>query len=257
LDTRLSRSLAPEPESRFGRSLALSLGLHGAAFGTAMLALDLSVGVPDGGPSVAVLVAQAEALSEWTLEVSPESVPREVELPELPPAELVPVDVPVEATQVRPAPEEALAAAPVFDWAAASADAEPLARIERRPQAVQAQPAPATAVAPVAVAAAAAEPAVPLAPRGVERPPRLIAGPPPTYPRVALRLQQQGSVLLELEVDATGRVAAVRVVESSGFERLDEAARDGVLAWRFEPALRDGAPVAKTFRHRIQFVLEG
>jgi len=246
MDPRLSRAFAT-PQA-FGRSLALSLGLHAAAFGAALLVLGLQAGVRDSGPSVAVFVSQAEPQSEWTLELASEPEPREVESPELPPAELVPLELP-EASAVPPTPEAALAAAPLFDWAAASADMQPLERIEPRPQVAQAAPAP-------AAAAAAAEPAAPPAPRGEDRPLRLVEGPAPAYPRIALRLQQQGSVLLELEVDAAGRVVAVHVLESSGFERLDEAARQGVLAWRFEPALRDGEPVAERFRHRIQFVLE-
>jgi protein TonB len=239
----------PPREPRFGRSLACSLGLHAAAFGAALLAFGLRAGERDGGFGAAVFVAQAEPQSEWALELTSEPEPSEVESPELPPAELVPLELP-EDTAVRPTPEAALAAAPLFDWAAASADMQPLERIEARPQVAQAEPAPAAAVA-------AAEPAAPPAPRGEDRPLRLVEGPAPAYPRIALRLQQQGSVLLELEVDAAGRVAAVSVIESSGFERLDEAAREGVLAWRFEPALRDGAPVPERFRHRIQFVLEG
>jgi len=48
----------------------------------------------------------------------------------------------------------------------------------------------------------------------------------------------------------------VEVLESSGFERLDQAAKSGVRSWRFEPELRAGQAVAGTFDHRIVFVIE-
>lgn len=244
MDARLPRTPATPPA--FGRSLALSLGLHGAAFGAALfVAFGPRAGLRTGGPAAIVRVAEAELESEWTLEAAPDSPAAELEPPTLPAPELVPVDAPADAPVPRLVPDEATLAAPLFDWSTALADARPLARIERRPQVVESAP----------IAAAELSTAAP-APRGEDRPLRLVEGPAPAYPRVALRLQQQGNVLLELEVDVAGHVAAVRVLESSGFERLDEAAREGVLAWRFEPALRDGTPVPERFRHRIQFVLE-
>ena len=238
--------LSPRPSAApaFGRSLVLSVGLHAAAFGAALLvAFGPARGVDARGPSALVLLAEAEAETTWDLEAPPEAPDTTVVPPALPTPDLVPVEVPLEALEQALEPDDAPLAEPLFDWGSTRVDGRPLARLEARPE-VAAEPAP-----PSELAAAPA-------PRGEDRPLRLVEGPPPAYPRMALRLQQQGSVLLELAVDTEGRVAEVLVVESSGFERLDEAARRGVLAWRFEPALRDGQPVPETFRHRIQFVLE-
>lgn len=227
----------------FSRSLALSLGVHGAAFGAALLVvLGGRPGAREPGVPT-VMVAAAEPSSAWKLEPPPEPVPSEVEAPLLPAPELVPTEVPLDAPAESLVSAEAPLSVPVLDWNTLLVDARPLERLVRRAEAAPLEP--------VQVAEAVA----PLVPRGESRPPRLLEGPPPAYPRIAKRLQQEGSVLLELEVDAGGRVAAAHVLESSGFERLDEAAREGVLAWRFEPALRDGAPVTERFRHRIQFVL--
>lgn len=93
-------------------------------------------------------------------------------------------------------------------------------------------------------------------PKGDSRAPALLESPRPAYPRISLRLSEEGSVLVRIHVDADGRVSSVEVLESSGHERLDEAARAGVRSWRFEPALRDGVPVAGTYDHRIIFVIE-
>jgi protein TonB len=229
--------------SGFGRSFALSLGVHGAAFGAVLLvALEAGPGARTRGEAV-LLVAAAEPESAWTLEAAPEPSPSELETPQMPAPELVPAQVPEGAPLEPVTPVEEPMLASIVDWSSLRIDARPLERLERR-----APPAPAE---PVLAAQASAPPVA----RGESRPPRLLEGPAPAYPRIALRLQQQGSVLLELTIDADGRVSAVAVLESSGFERLDEAAREGVLAWRFEPALRDGAPVSERFRHRIEFVL--
>jgi protein TonB len=227
----------------FGRSFALSLGVHGAAFGAALLvAVQAGPGARTRGEAV-LLVAAAEPESTWTLEAPNEPPPGQLETPQVPAPELVPAQVPDDAPLEPLSPPEEPLLASIVDWSSVRVDARPLERLERRLEPAAAEP------------VLAAEAAAPPVARGEDRPPRLLEGPAPAYPRIALRLQQEGSVLLELEIDAAGRVSAVHVLESSGFERLDEAAREGVLGWRFEPALRDGAPVSERFRHRIQFVL--
>lgn len=64
---------------------------------------------------------------------------------------------------------------------------------------------------------------------------------PPAYPVQALRAGVQGTVLLKVLVDASGKPVQVVVEHSSGSRVLDDAARRHVLAaWRFHPAIRDG-----------------
>jgi protein TonB len=68
--------------------------------------------------------------------------------------------------------------------------------------------------------------------------------PAPEYPRAALRMRIEGTVLLQVLVDTDGRPLQVTVQQGSGDRRLDAAARAQVLGhWRFRPAMRDGRAV--------------
>jgi protein TonB len=114
------------------------------------------------------------------------------------------------------------------------------------------------------VAAPAAEPAPePPPPARVEPPvyvlridePVALETPAPAYPRLARRLGEEGSVLCRLQLSAQGLVTAVEIVESSGSERLDEAAREALLRWRYEPRREGGRAVATSLLHRVTFRL--
>ena len=60
--------------------------------------------------------------------------------------------------------------------------------------------------------------------------------PDPIYPAFAQRNRQQGTVVLEFTVDASGAVTSVKVQKTSGFNILDEAAVKAVKErWRFPP----------------------
>lgn len=76
----------------------------------------------------------------------------------------------------------------------------------------------------------------------------------PPYPAEALRSGHQGTVVLKVLVDVDGRPLEVRVESSSGYRRLDEAARRHVLRnWTFQPAVRDGRPVQAVGLVPIEF----
>jgi periplasmic protein TonB len=64
----------------------------------------------------------------------------------------------------------------------------------------------------------------------------------PEYPATSRRLEETGSVLLQLLVDVDGTVAESKVAQSSGFPRLDEAARTALSKCRFKPGTVDGKP---------------
>ena len=83
--------------------------------------------------------------------------------------------------------------------------------------------------------------------------PVALSRPPPVYPPVSLRLGEEGRVLLRIEIGTDGRVRAVIVEESSGYQRLDRAAVLAVGSWRFRPAQRAGTAVTGTVRQRITF----
>src|SRR5271157_4674546 len=56
---------------------------------------------------------------------------------------------------------------------------------------------------------------------------------PPVYPEIAKRMKIDGSVKVEVTVDADGKVSDVKTV--SGNRVLSSAAEDAVRKWRFEP----------------------
>jgi len=62
----------------------------------------------------------------------------------------------------------------------------------------------------------------------------------PAYPALSRRMRETGTVLVELVVAATGRVESTRIAETSGHERLDEAAREAVAASTCSPYLESG-----------------
>jgi len=61
------------------------------------------------------------------------------------------------------------------------------------------------------------------------------------YPRESLINHEQGTVILKVLVSADGLVQVVEIEKSSGYVRLDRAARDAVKGWSFHPAIRNGA----------------
>ena len=74
----------------------------------------------------------------------------------------------------------------------------------------------------------------------------------PEYPPASRRLGEQGTVVLEVLVDPDGRAVEAKVVQSSGFPRLDEAAVAGVKAnYRFVPGTLDGKP--QPMRYTFKF----
>lgn len=103
--------------------------------------------------------------------------------------------------------------------------------------------------APEKPVTAAAPPAPPAAPRPEPvQPPRFDAdyldNPAPAYPALSRRMGEQGRVLMRVYVHADGNAGQVEIRESSGYERLDRAARDTVARWRFVPARQGDRTVA-------------
>ena len=79
---------------------------------------------------------------------------------------------------------------------------------------------------------------------------------PLKFPPQALRQRMQGSVLLRVLVDETGKPVNVVIEKSSGYTLLDRSAREQVLAsWLFQPALVDGHAVRAWARVPVTFDL--
>jgi len=86
---------------------------------------------------------------------------------------------------------------------------------------------------------------------------RMIEGKPPRYPMESRRKREEGTVLLRLLIGLDGRVAQVSIAQSSGFDRLDQAALQAARGWRWQPMVRDGDAVEVRGVMPIPFVLTG
>ena len=84
--------------------------------------------------------------------------------------------------------------------------------------------------------------------------PRPIYSPDPEFSEEARKAKYQGTCVLGLVVDAMGRPTSIRVVNSLGMG-LDEKAIEAVKTWRFEPAMKDGHPVAVAINLEVDFHL--
>ena len=74
----------------------------------------------------------------------------------------------------------------------------------------------------------------------------------PEYPRADVQAGHQGVVKLGFLVDESGKVKDSKVVESSGFASLDEAARSVLAQCSFQPALENGKAVQQWTK--VQYV---
>jgi len=80
---------------------------------------------------------------------------------------------------------------------------------------------------------------------------------PPRYPPHSRRMHEEGTVVLRVELDEQGNVAAAHVSNGSGSARLDNAALAAIKNWRCTPPLRDGQPVRAVALQPFKFVLQG
>ena len=204
------------------------LGLH------ALLFWAVHVGLTRDVVQKMPIVVQALLLTETPRETPP------------PPAAAPPPPTPALA---KPAPTQPLQpppsppTLPAFELPVVSASTPSNSGLTApAPSAPQAAATPATA--PAATAPAAAAPARATAPT----PTRTAAGvnvsqcEKPEYPSASRRLEEEGTVALRFLVGVDGKVIQSEVEKSSGFKRLDEAARAGLSKCQFRPALVDGKP---------------
>ncbi len=79
----------------------------------------------------------------------------------------------------------------------------------------------------------------------------------PEYPPSSKRNGEEGTVVLEILVLEDGTVSDVKVSQSSGFPKLDEAAENEARrSFKFQPGTKGGKPVAVRFNIKIKFKIE-
>jgi protein TonB len=80
--------------------------------------------------------------------------------------------------------------------------------------------------------------------------------PPPPYPKLSRRRGEQGKVVIAVEIDIEGRGSQAVIHQSSGHHRLDRAALETVLKWRFIPGKKGHLHQKMWGNIPINFVLE-
>jgi TonB family protein len=76
----------------------------------------------------------------------------------------------------------------------------------------------------------------------------------PEYSEEARKAKYQGTVLLYVEVDPSGKAVNMRVLHSLGLG-LDEKAMEAVKKWKFKPGVKDGKPVTVQAQIEVNFRL--
>lgn len=78
----------------------------------------------------------------------------------------------------------------------------------------------------------------------------------PPYPVASRKLGEQGSVIVKVQVNAEGTVTQAKIIQSSGFSRLDQAAQTAVKNARFQPQRLNNTPVASEGNFTFKFSLD-
>lgn len=195
------------------------------------------------------VVVPAEILVEFMAPPEPKVLPPPAAPP--PPAPPPPAPAPPKAV-VRQQPV-AKAPTPVKTEAPlplATADATPT------PNAPAGGMAPAEMTPPVAALQAAAAPPAPARLELPSSQAEYLQNPKPAYPALSKRLGEQGKVLVRVFIAVDGTAQQAEIKQSSGFDRLDQAALTTVLRWRYVPGKRAGVAEGMWFNVPISFVLE-
>ena len=77
----------------------------------------------------------------------------------------------------------------------------------------------------------------------------------PVYDELAMRLRQQGTVVVEVLIDENGTVTDVRLIEGIAKSRLNDATLRSARRWTYKPAQKNGVAVKVWKPERIVFKL--
>lgn len=200
--------------------------------------------------SPAEVIIPAAVIAEFIAPPAPEPTPP---APPPPPAPPTPAPKP----QPKPQPVKPVVKKAPLPKAIADPTPSPNApqgALDDAPQ-EKAPPAPAAPPAPPAPPAPAAPPAAPK----MELPSSNAAylnNPSPSYPSISKRMGEQGKVFLRVYINEQGQPEKIEIKQSSGYDRLDEAALNTVRNWKFVPGKRNGVPEAMWHIVPINFVLK-
>lgn len=227
----MNATLSATPNSERALSLALVIGLHAAA-GAGLLAL--------AQPVIQQMFAepvQIELINANSREQTAPEPPKPMPMKQRPTPQ---------RQQVAP---QTIAPPLLQTTAPASADSPVISAAPVPKEAAPASAAPTEA-------SARPGPAVSEAVQAPRHDADYLLNPKPEYPRASRSLGEEGKVWLRVQVSEDGRPLQTLVDTSSGYQRLDRAARDTVASsWRFDPARQGGKPVVGWVRFAIHFEL--
>jgi TonB family protein len=83
-----------------------------------------------------------------------------------------------------------------------------------------------------------------------------IQNPEPQYPMIAFQNNESGSVTIEYIVSAEGLIKEAKIIESSGFTRLDRTALASFKKWKFKPAIGITGALLDSLPKKITFVFD-
>lgn len=235
-----------------GSLMIAPLGKRNAAVASAVVALHVGlIWVLQSGSALhpPELVLPVQVLAELIDSPAP-SVEPAPPAPPAPPAKPVPPPV-TPSVQKKAAPQT-----PALPQAQPLAIADPAPSPNAPAGSLTPSP-PSTPALPAAGPAAA--PAGPPAPAAVQLPSSnadYLQNPKPAYPPLSKRLGEQGKAILRVLIGADGQPQKAELKQSSGFERLDQAALSTVMKWRYVPGKRGGVAEDMWFNVPINFVLE-
>jgi protein TonB len=134
------------------------------------------------------------------------------------------------------------------------------------------KPPPPVAIVPDFQVATAPPPPVTTAPKAPPAPPPPKAAPVaasdplrpivrthtlPPYPPISVRLNEQGTTLMEVHITVEGNVDDCKIVQTSSSDRLDQAACEYVKShWRWQPPTQQGTPTAVSTRVSVKWDLK-
>lgn len=215
------------PPQRKLMGWAWVVGLHALLFGALQAGLDRTV--VQNMPTV----VQALLLEDRRPEVrsEPRTEPRPEPAKPVPPPLLKPETPPVKTPPQGPAPTV------VEPAVVAQANANAIAIAAASPP-----PAPANTSAPASPAATAVAAPKPAAPARTTANVNMAQCEKPEYPSASRRMEEEGTVALRFLVGVDGKIVQSEIEKSSGYKRLDEAARTGLSKCQFKPATVDGKP---------------
>jgi protein TonB len=78
---------------------------------------------------------------------------------------------------------------------------------------------------------------------------------PPNYPAASRRMGEHGRVVLRVELDETGQITTVKVKDSSGYKRLDDAGIAVVKTWHCDAAKKNGQAQPAVALQPFDFIL--